>query len=124
MLGLLRSTLKQRDSVRFFQRRISPPRLQAAGASCFYFVVLLMTAVFVLSLTEAGASLEALVFEGISALGTVGLSTGLTGELSSIGKLVIVVLMTAGRVGILTFGIALAMHDETGEEIEDNELLL
>lgn len=124
LLGLLRSTLKQRRRVRFFKRRVSMPRLQAAAASFFYFFVLLTVALFFLALTETGATFDALMFEAISALGTVGLSTGLTGELTVLGKLVIIVLMTAGRVGILSFGIALAMHDETDEEEADNELLL
>lgn len=124
MLGLLRSTLKQRDGIRFFKRAIPPARLQAAGASFFYFIVLLFVALFFLSLTEPGVSLEVLMFECISALGTVGLSMGVTGDLSTLGQLIIIVLMTAGRVGILTFGIAIAMHDETEDEVEDNELLL
>ena len=124
LLGLLRSTLKQRKRVRFFKRRVSLPRLQAAAASLFYFFILLTVALFFLSLTEPGAAFEVLIFECVSALGTVGLSMGLTGELSSLGKLIVIVLMTAGRVGILSFGIALAMHDETDEEEADNELLL
>ncbi|MEM8771031.1 MAG: potassium transporter TrkG [Pseudomonadota bacterium] len=124
MLGLLRSTLKQRDRVRFFKRTIPPTRLQSAGASFFYFVVLLFVTLFLLSMTEPGKEFEQLVFECISALGTVGLSTGITGDLSTLGKLIIIVLMTAGRVGILTFGIAIAMHDESDAEVEDNELLL
>jgi trk system potassium uptake protein len=124
MIGLVRSTLKQRDRVRLFKRQIAPSRLQAAGATSFYFMILLTLAMFFLSLTEPGASFEAMVFECISALGTVGLSMGLTGDLSILGKLAIIILMTAGRVGILSFGIALAMHDETHEEEADNELLL
>ncbi len=123
MLGLLRSTLRQRERVVFFGRRIPPSRLQAAGASSFFFVVLLTSALFLLSLTETGATFEMMVFECISALGTVGLSMGLTADLSSLGKLVIMVLMTAGRVGILSFGIAIAMHDDTADEVEDKELL-
>lgn len=124
MMGLLRSTLKQRGEVRFFKRPIPQSRVEAAAASFTYFVILCGVAAFVLSLTEPKLSLESLLFECISALGTVGLSTGITGDLSSLGKLIICILMTAGRVGILTFGIALAMHDESREEEEDNELLL
>ncbi|MCK5745195.1 MAG: potassium transporter KtrB [Oricola sp.] len=124
MLGLLRSTLKQRDAVRFFKRPIPQIRVQAAAASFFYFIVLLMIAMFFLILTEPGADFEALVFESVSAIGTVGLSMGVTGDLSTLGKLIIIVLMIAGRVGILTFGIAIAFPDESDEEVEDNELLL
>ncbi|WP_375280320.1 potassium transporter TrkG [Pseudooctadecabacter sp.] len=54
---------------------------------------------FLLLLTET-APFEVLMFEAISAMGTVGLSMGLTGDLSDLGKLIIIILMTAGRVGI------------------------
>lgn len=66
----------------------------------------------------------ALLFETISALGTVGTSPGVTGSLSPLSKLVIIVLMFMGRVGILTFGILMSARDETPEEESDNELVL
>ena len=124
MLGLMRSTLKQRRRVTFYHRPISPSRLQAAGAAVFYFMVLLTVSVFLLSLTEPDLAFERLVFEAISALGTVGLSTGITGSLSDLGKIVVIVLMMAGRVGILSFGIAVALHEDTAEEATDRELVL
>ena len=124
LLAIMRSTLKQRSRVRFFKRPIAASRLQAAGASAVYFIVLLAVAVFLLGLTDPQFTFDRVVFEVISALGTVGLSMGITGDLSLLGKLIIIVLMTAGRVGILTFGIAIAMHDETRAEEEDNELLI
>ena len=87
-------------------------------------VVLMAIAVFLLGLTDPQFAFERIVCEVISALGTVGLSMGITGDLSDLGKLIIIILMTAGRVGILTFGIAIAMHDETRSEEADNELLI
>lgn len=124
MLGLMRSTLRQRRRVTFFNKPIGPSRLQLAGASVFYFMVLLTAAMFFLTLTEHGIAFAQLVFESISALGTVGLSTGITSSLSDLGKIVIIVLMMAGRVGILSFGIALALREETNEETRDHELVL
>lgn len=50
---------------------------------------------------------EDLLFEVASALGTVGLSRGVTGDLTDLGKLVIVAMMFVGRLGPLTFGLAL-----------------
>ncbi len=47
-----------------------------------------------------------LAFEAVSAFGTVGLSTGLTGSLGVVGKLILVVAMFAGRVGLFTFALA------------------
>ncbi|HVM35672.1 MAG TPA: potassium transporter TrkG [Actinomycetota bacterium] len=50
------------------------------------------------------------MFESFSAFGTVGLSTGITGELSAGGRLVVMVLMFAGRLGPITLATALALR--------------
>lgn len=123
LVGLVRSTLKGRDAVRFFKREIPPDRLQNATAALAYYCIVLLAALFLLALTEATAPFEALLFEAVSALGTVGLSMGITGDLSPMGKIVVILLMTAGRVGILTFGMAVAAHDESRDEERDNELV-
>ena len=124
LVGLVRSTLKGRDRVRYFKREIPLERLQTATASLAFYAGLLLVATFLLLLVDPGLPFDAVLFETISAMGTVGLSMGITGELSDLGKLVIVVLMTAGRVGILTFGMALAGHDESRAEEADNDLVL
>jgi Trk-type K+ transport system membrane component len=51
------------------------------------------------------------VFEITSAFGTVGLSTGITSSLSTIGDLIVIVIMLAGRIGPVTFVTALALTD-------------
>ncbi len=121
--ALMRSTLKGRDSIRFNKREISADRLQIATASFTFYMSILFVAMLLLLTTET-ATFEIILFEAISALGTVGMSMGLTGDLSNIGKLVIILLMFVGRVGILTFGIAVSTHDETREEEKDNDLVL
>ena len=124
LAGLVRSTLKGRNEVRFFKRRVPRDKLQAATAAFAFYMALLFAALLLLTLTEPGAAFDAILFEAASAMGTVGLSLGLTNDLSGLGQLIVVVLMTAGRVGILSFGIALASHDESREEERDNELVL
>lgn len=124
LVGLVRSTLRGRDRIRFFKREIPLGRLQNATSSFTYYFALLGMSLFVLLITESKAEFEVVLFEVISAMGTVGLSMGLTGELTDIGKIIVILLMTAGRVGILTFGIAIASHDESREEEKDNELIL
>ena len=59
-----------------------------------------------LTVTE-DASLEVILFEEFSAMGTVGLSLGLTTHLSSAGKCIIILSMLVGRIGPLTFLLAL-----------------
>ncbi len=55
--------------------------------------------------------LDAVLFEATSAFGTVGLSTGITDDLSAGGQLILVVLMFAGRIGPVTFASALALRE-------------
>lgn len=55
-------------------------------------------------------TLDQVLFEVISAFGTVGLSTGITAELPAAGQLVLVVTMFVGRLGPLTMGTALALR--------------
>jgi len=79
---------------------------------------LLSTAVLVLTFTEtqgqpteqARRSFLPLLFEGVSAFGTVGLSMGVTPALTVPGKLIIIVLMFLGRVGPLSFFAAIALR--------------
>ncbi|MEU1733908.1 potassium transporter TrkG [Streptosporangium sp. NPDC020145] len=57
--------------------------------------------------------LDRVLFEVVSAFGTVGLSTGITGDLGAPGHLVLTVLMFVGRLGPVTLGAALALHVQT-----------
>lgn len=91
-----------------FRRRINHEIINRALA----IVVISLFAVFIstlaLSITEPAAPFLMIVFEAFSAFGTVGLSMGLTGELSFVGKQIIIVLMFIGRIGPLTLAFALA----------------
>ncbi len=69
-------------------------------------LVVAAVAIFILLITE-GKDLLPTVFEVFSALGTVGLSLGMTGELSVVGKLLVAVLMFMGRLGPLTLAASL-----------------
>lgn len=107
--GLVRATLKGRTTVLFFGHEVPQAKVQTASAALVYYCGLILSAMVLLTLVET-APFEALLFEAISALGTVGLSLGATAGLSDWGKTIIIILMTAGRVGILTFGLALALR--------------
>ncbi len=69
-------------------------------------LVIAAVAIFILLITE-GQELLTTVFEVFSALGTVGLSLGMTGLLSPVGKLLVIVLMFVGRLGPLTLAASL-----------------
>ena len=110
VFAVARSVLRGQTEVTSHGRRIPTDRVFAAVASFAFYVAVLLGGVFVLTLTEA-APFEALVFEATSALGTVGLSMGITGDLTALGKLAIILMMFAGRLGPLSFGSALFLRD-------------
>jgi trk system potassium uptake protein TrkH len=105
--GLVASTIKGRKEVSFWGRTIPEQRVRLAAASFCFYVTFLLVGVYFLSLTDSAVDFEKLLFEAASALGTVGLSTGITASLSVMSKVILVGLMYAGRVGPLTFGLAM-----------------
>lgn len=106
LFGVIRSALLGRDKVTFWRKEIPEDRIRLAIASLGFYVGALILGGYLLALSEA-LPFEGLLFEAASALGTVGLSTGITAQLTPIGKLILVLLMFIGRVGPLTFGVAL-----------------
>lgn len=90
-----------------FKRAIPSHLLERSLAIVFISMSAIFIGILILSYTES-APFEWIIFEAFSAFGTVGLSMGLTGELSSAGKVVIMVLMFIGRVGPVTLAFALA----------------
>lgn len=74
-------------------------------------VILVFIVLCILTVTERQPFMS-LVFEVISAFGTVGLSTGITPELTTTGKFMIALMMFAGRIGLFTFAVAMSEIQE------------
>ena len=91
-----------KDHVEMFGRRISEVAVIKAFSTIILSVFYISLATFVLILTEANKPFLDLLFEVVSAVGTVGLSRNLTPELSVAGKLVITLSMIVGRIGLLS----------------------
>jgi Trk-type K+ transport system membrane component len=97
------------DTVDAFGRQISPASLRQALAVALVGVALVVAGTLtVLSVTDFG--LDKVLFEVTSAFGTVGLSTGITGQLPASGQCVLIVLMFLGRTGPITLASALALR--------------
>lgn len=97
--------LRGRRDVEFSHRRFSQENINRALMLIFLASIVLTVATLILTQTEKipkGFGLEYVLFEVLSAFGTVGLSLGLTPNLTLIGKIVIMMLMFIGRVGIFT----------------------
>ncbi|MFE0131009.1 TrkH family potassium uptake protein [Streptomyces sp. NPDC059037] len=93
-------------------RRIAPQALRQALTVTLLGIGLVMSATLaLLAMTEE--SLEAVLFEVVSAFGTVGLSTGITADLPTAGHLILIALMFIGRLGPITLVSALALRERT-----------
>ena len=89
-------------SLRIFNREVYDEDLMKAVTVSLVAFIILFAATLIISVIEP-YSVLAIVFEVMSAFGTVGLSLGITENLSGFSKLVLMVLMFIGRVGVITF---------------------
>lgn len=96
-----RAVFRQKESAHFFQRRIPEEAIRNAGAILLMYLGLFLAGGMFISYEEGIPLLDAL-FETASAIGTVGLSLGVTPELGRISQLILIGLMFFGRVGGLT----------------------
>ncbi|MCF7761529.1 MAG: hypothetical protein K9M98_13605 [Cephaloticoccus sp.] len=103
--AVMMSVFRRRTAVVFWNREIPEVRVRAATANFLFYVVTLAVGTYALALVEA-APLADQMFECTSALGTVGLSRGMTASLSAAGKVIITGLMFFGRVGPAVIGMA------------------
>lgn len=85
-----------------FRRNISPENLSKAYVVTILSMGVVCIATFLMCILEPDCTFIQLLFEVISAFGTVGLSTGITPGLSVAGKLVIILVMYTGRIGAFT----------------------
>ena len=109
------ATLHKRKNVEIFKRTINPAIVARAITVTLLFAAIFIAAALLLSVTEKqnGFAFEDIMFETASALGTVGLSTGITSSLTTAGKLIIIVVMLIGRLGPLTLLAAMTFNIKT-----------
>ena len=108
LLAMVVSEIVRHDDASLFKRRFGQAIQRQALSIAVLAVVLILTASTYLAIITPFA-MQDIVFECISAFSTVGLSTGITGQLPPSGELVIVALMFIGRVGTITVATALAL---------------
>ena len=105
------ATLRKRDETEMFRRSVRRVVVGRAFTVTLLFGVVLFATTLALSITESPLPERFVVldmmFEAASALGTVGLSTGVTPTLTWIGKVIIIIVMLVGRLGPLTLLAAL-----------------
>jgi len=102
---------RRRTILTAFGRSLGHEEIMKVLALSMVSLLIVMFGTFIISISHDGDFLD-MVFEVASAFGTVGLSRGTTGELDTIGRLVIMATMFIGRVGPLTLGLFLATRTQ------------
>lgn len=117
MTATVIATLRGKTDVEIFHRRLPNDTVRRALVLVFVAFCVIVAGMIVVTFTEPNALIEAgqkdnlfmrLQFEVLSAFGTTGLSTGVTSHITDTGRLVLMVLMFAGRLGPITAATALA----------------
>jgi trk system potassium uptake protein TrkH len=110
----IRRFVRGSDDAVLLYRRVPRRTVSEAYVLVVGGVIIVFLAGVIMTMLEE-FSLEVLLFEIVSALGTVGLSAGITADLSGLGKWLLVVLMFLGRLGPLTLVVALRPRSTGGE---------
>jgi Trk-type K+ transport system membrane component len=102
------ATIRGKKQPELYKHSISNSIMTKALAVLIFFITFNLIGIFLLSISEShilameNRTIMDLIFEEVSALGTVGLSMGITPHLSAIGKSIVILSMLIGRVGTLT----------------------
>lgn len=106
LLGAFTSA-RRYGSITLFKRKLDYDTVVKASAIASVYLICVLGAVFIISAIE-NAPFLTILYECVSAIGTVGLSIGLTPTLSSVSEIVIILLMYTGRIGGLSLMLILA----------------
>jgi len=101
MISTAISVFRRRDYTNFFGRRIEDDTIRNASTILMMYLTLFFSGGLLISSIE-GLPLVTCLFETASAIGTVGLTLGITSQLSAVSQVILICLMYLGRVGGLT----------------------
>ena len=101
------SIAKGKKNLEIFGREISGVSINKSFAIILLSVVVIFTSTLGVAMFDADKNLLSIVFEVVSAYATVGLSRGITGSLTDASKIIVLITMFLGRVGIITFLMAI-----------------
>lgn len=111
------ATIRGKEEVEIYDRVIPDKAVKRALSVIMIALFVVMSVTMVLAVTEKMDFMK-IAFESVSAFATVGLSLGVTPDLSTVGKLIIAVTMFIGRLGPVTIALAMAMRREKNSKIK------
>ncbi len=114
------AVFRQERDTEFLNRRIDDETIRSALCICILYLFMFLTAGMLISRIEGFPLLDS-IFESASAIGTVGLSLGITPQIGLASKIILILLMYLGRVGGLTlvYAIIPQIHDGNARRIAE-----
>lgn len=104
--------IRENPEIHVFKRHIDQPTVIRSYAILVISLMFVLLCAFLLSITNDGFLFKDILFDSVSAYGTVGLTSGVTEQLNSIGKLIVVFTMFLGRIGPLIIGLRMIPTQE------------
>ncbi|GFI69752.1 Ktr system potassium uptake protein B [Lachnospiraceae bacterium] len=100
------SNLRESKGVNIFHRRLDDDVIRKASNVVVISLLLAVASIIFICFKQPSLPVEDVMFEVFSAIGTVGMSTGLTRDLSTSSRIVVILLMYCGRIGSMSFALS------------------
>lgn len=100
------SNLRESKGVNIFYRRLDDDVIRKASNVVVISLMMAVTSVIIICFMQPYLSVEDIMFEVFSAIGTVGMSTGITRDLTTASRILIILLMYCGRIGSMSFALS------------------
>ncbi len=111
------SVVRGREHTNLFKRRIKPEIIHRSVSVVTLALAVVIVSTVAICALESSLTLDEAMFEVVSAFATVGLTCGVTTSLGTASRLLLIVLMYFGRIGILTISMALAEKSDKSEDL-------
>jgi trk system potassium uptake protein TrkH len=116
--------VRNRQDINLFGRRLTEDVVKKANAVVIINMTLAMTAVIIIMVLQPDLIFENVLFEVFSAIGTAGMTTGITRDLCVANKLIIILLMYCGRLGSLSFALVFAQKRQQADVRQPQEKII
>lgn len=116
--------ITNREDINMFGKRLTNEVVKKANAVVIINLSLAMVAGVIIMISQPLLQFEDVLFEVFSAIGTVGMTTGITRDLNILSRLIIIVLMYCGRLGSLSFALVFAQKNKSNSVRQPQEKII
>lgn len=116
--------VRNREDINLFGRRLTEEVVKKANAVVIINAVLAAMAAVIIMTLQPLLNFEDVMFEVLSAIGTAGMTTGITRSLGVVSRLIIIVLMYCGRLGSLSFALVFARKKSSASVRQPQERII